>query len=44
LIRNYEKALAENLQAAAFHRQVASQLNENRVASGLKTPDAGSGL
>jgi hypothetical protein len=44
LIRNYEKALAENLQAAAFHRQVASQLNENRVASGLKTPDVGSGL
>ena len=44
LIRNYEKALAAHLQAAAFHRQLASQLDENQVASGLKTPDAVNGL
>ncbi|HEX7234436.1 MAG TPA: hypothetical protein VF243_04125 [Nitrosospira sp.] len=44
LIRNYEKAVAENMRAAAFHRQMASKLNENHAASIPQTPDAVSGL
>jgi len=44
LIRNYEKAVAENMRAAAFHRQIASKLNENHAASAPRTPDAVSGL
>ena len=47
LIRNYEKAVAENMRAAAFHRQMASkfnELNENHAASAPQTPDAVSGL
>ena len=43
-IRNYEKAVAENMRAAAFHRQIASKLNENHAASASRTPDAVSGL
>ena len=37
-IRNYEKAVAENMCAAAFHRQIASKLNENHAASVRQPP------
>jgi len=44
LIRNYEKSIRKNLQAAAAHRQIAGRLQENHVSTGAVTPDAMSGL
>ena len=39
LIRNYEKAVWTNLQAAASHRQIATRLNETHAASDEQAPD-----
>lgn len=39
LIRNYEKAVRTNLQAAASHRQIATRLNETHAASDEQAPD-----
>ncbi len=39
LIRNYEKAVQTNLQAAASHRQIATRLNETHAASDEQAPD-----
>jgi hypothetical protein len=44
LIRNYEKSIRKNLQAAAAHRQIAGRLHGNHVSTGAVTPDAMSGL
>lgn len=39
LIRNYEKAVRTNLQAAASHRQIATRLNKTHAASDEQAPD-----
>jgi hypothetical protein len=45
LIRNYEKSVRKNLQAAAIHRQIAGRLKENHASTeAAMTPDALSGL
>src|SRR3954463_8150365 len=44
LIRNYEKSIRKNLQAAAVHRQIAGRLKENHASTRAATPDAVSGL
>lgn len=44
LIRNYEKTVRKNLQAAAMHRQIAARLNETRASTEARAPDALSGL
>src|SRR4051794_14609107 len=44
LIRNYEKSIRKNLQAAAVHRQIAGRLKENHASTGAVRPDALSGL
>lgn len=44
LIRNYEKTVRKNLQAAAMHRQIAARLNESHPSDGTLAPDTLSGL
>jgi hypothetical protein len=44
LVRNYEKTVRKNLQAAAMHRQIAAQLSENHASTEARIPDALSGL
>jgi predicted ribosome quality control (RQC) complex YloA/Tae2 family protein len=44
LIRNYEKAVRTNRQAATSHRQIASRLNETQAASGTQALNSASGL
>jgi predicted nuclease with TOPRIM domain len=44
LIRNYEKSVRKNLQAAAMHRQIAGRLKENHASAEVNMTDALSGL
>jgi predicted RNase H-like nuclease (RuvC/YqgF family) len=44
LIRNYEKSVRKNLQAAAMHRQIAGRLKENHASAEASMPEALSGL
>jgi hypothetical protein len=44
LIRNYEKTVRKNLQAATMHRQIAARLKDSPVSAEARTPDALSGL
>jgi tRNA-dihydrouridine synthase len=44
LIRNYEKTVRKNMQAAAMHRQIAAKLSENHASTGARMPNALSGL
>jgi predicted nuclease with TOPRIM domain len=44
LIRNYEKIVRKNLQAATIHGQIAGRLKERPASAEAPTPDALSGL
>lgn len=44
LIRNYEKSVRKNLEAALMHRQIAGRLKENHASAETRMPDAPSGL